>query len=95
MRNPQTLEKSILLTEFELASECWERLQREGYGPVKTAAIIYKHGRLDARKEMKTRVDDAFLRLSKYRKALIDNGIPLPDANPVIADEKQEVSTDE
>lgn len=79
MRELQKLDKSLLMAEFDLARDIWEKTQRDGYGQHRSAAIVYKHGFLDGRNTMKAQKEEAYRRLAIAHKILTANGIELPD----------------
>lgn len=79
MRELPKLDKSLLMTEFDLARDVWDKTQRDGYGQHRSAAILYKHGYLDGRSSMKFQKEEAYRRLAIANKLLTDNGIELPD----------------
>lgn len=55
MRNIITLSKNLTYDEFELTRQLWETMEREGVPPIRAAAMIYRHGRLDGRDEQRRR----------------------------------------
>ena len=79
MRELPKLDKSLLMTEFDLARDVWDKAQRDGYGQHRAAALLYKHGYLDGRGSMKFQKEEAYRRLAIAHKLLTDNGIELPD----------------
>jgi len=68
MRDIATLDKSLLNSEFEIARAVFELARGQGHGPLKAAAIVYRHGVLDGMAVGKEREKKAYDRLHEHMK---------------------------
>ena len=78
-RNLNALDQSLLNSEFELARVIYDQARGQGHGPLKAAALVYRHGFLDGREKERARADAAHKRLHEF-KAQLESGNSQPEA---------------
>lgn len=87
-RDLHTLDRELLNAEFEVARAIYEQARAQGYGPVKAAAMVYRHGVLDGKAEGKQKADNAYRQLGLMRDHLKRTGQGIPkDIEEVPGDE--------
>lgn len=80
MRELQSLDRTLLNSEFELARSLYEQMRSQGYSPFKIAAMIYRHGYLDGRDAQKGKTTEAYKRLAALRATEPQDPISPPEA---------------